>query len=67
MDNWKAMKIPSVSVDGGNVVHVVPVDDLIRHHMEPKCVCGPWVEKVPGNPAGWLFTHHSLDGRENDE
>ena len=64
MNEWKAMKIPSVSLDGGNVVHVMPVQDLVQHHTEPRCVCGPWVEKTLG---GWLFTHHSLDGRENDE
>lgn len=49
-------------------VHVVPVGDLIEHCRE-ECVCGPTVEPVQRDDGsyGWLYTHHSLDGRELDE
>lgn len=47
-------------------VHVVPVGDLIEHDSEGEdCVCGPTVELVETlSGDGWLFVHHSLDGRE---
>lgn len=51
-------------------VHVTPVNDLISHYeFEDECVCGPTVEPVEREDGtyGWLFVHHSLDGRENDE
>src|SRR4051812_18502989 len=45
-------------------VHTMPVDDLIEHETDEGCVCGPEAEFVSG---GILFSHHSLDGREDDE
>lgn len=49
-------------------VHVIPVDDLIAHEVV-QCVCVPAVECVrkTEGPDGWLYTHHSLDGREQHE
>lgn len=50
-------------------VHVVPMDDLIKHELSEDCICGPTGEIVP-RPDGWfgrVITHHSLDGREKNE
>lgn len=49
-----------------NHVHVTPRRDLVQHTDNEDCVCGPTVEHVPNHdgPDGWLYTHHSLDGRE---
>lgn len=49
--------------------HVVPVNDLIEHEDED-CVCGPKLTPVKSEVDGginWLYTHHSLDGREANE
>jgi hypothetical protein len=54
-----------------NVRHTYPLGDLIEHDTSgPDCVCGPAVELVrndDGTDAGWLYIHHSLDGREKRE
>lgn len=46
--------------------HAYPANDHIVHELSPACVCGP--EKTPvfheTHPRSWLYTHHSLDGRE---
>ncbi len=37
---------------------------------DTECPCGPTPEHVPsevGGEDGWLYTHHSLDGREQHE
>lgn len=49
-----------------NIVHVTPINDLVDHDRESfgSCLCGPKPEAVTG---GWLFVHHSLDGREHTE
>jgi hypothetical protein len=48
-----------------------PLDDLMEHDVdgEDHCVCGPRVEPVLRDDGsnGWLYTHHSLDGREQTE
>lgn len=49
----------------GHTVHVHPLHDTLAHHLDEDCVCGPTPEHVP--PSGWLYTHHSLDGRERFE
>ena len=50
------------------IVHVLPVDDLIEH-LDDDCPCGPTPEPVfaDDGSCGWLITHHSLDGREANE
>lgn len=51
-------------------LHVVPVDDLMAHDSTTEgCVCGPELEPVERDDGSfaWLYVHHSLDGRENDE
>ncbi len=49
-----------------NIVHVVPVDDLVGHEPNEDCVCGPTVEAVhrEDGSMGWVMKHHALDGRE---
>lgn len=49
-------------------LHVMPRNDLIGH-TDHDCVCLPSVEAVfrEDGSNGWLITHHSLDGRENNE
>lgn len=53
---------------GTDRYHVMPVDDLVEHDEREDCCCGPTPELVP-TAAGdaWLYTHHSLDGREAHE
>lgn len=51
-------------MDSGSV-HVRPVGDLIEHSWAD-CPCGPAVQPVKRDDGscGWLYVHHSLDGRE---
>lgn len=54
-------------LDNSDVVHVLPLNDLIEHDESEDCVCGPECEMViaeDGSIAGWLYSHASLDGRE---
>ena len=51
-------------------VHVLPINDLVKHDdVGDACVCGPDAEPVfaPDGSCGWVITHHSLDGRERFE
>lgn len=50
-------------------VHVVPAADLIEHELTDECACGVTTEPCPRDDGtvGWLWTHHSLDGREHIE
>jgi hypothetical protein len=61
------------SCEGGRqyTAHVVPTGDLIVHDIntDGDCVCGPAtipVEAAHGG-FGWVYQHHSLDGRELGE
>jgi len=49
-----------------NQVDVVPEQDLVDHGRGDDCICGPrveaWFRRDGSN--GWIYTHHSLDGRE---
>lgn len=49
--------------------HVIPRDDLIGHESDSDCVCEPECEPVARDDGsmGWLYIHHSLDGREQHE
>jgi hypothetical protein len=44
--------------------HVTPVDDNVEHAIAEDCVCGPTATFAQG---GVVYTHHSLDGREQHE
>ena len=48
--------------------HVVPLDDLIDHE-DVDCICGPEINPVEceDGSINYVYTHHSLDGRENYE
>lgn len=50
-------------------VHVKPLGDLIEHVSAEDCACGPAAEPVKRDDGsvGWLYVHHSLDGRELTE
>ncbi len=53
-----------------DVLHVIPVDDLIDHDTSGDgCPCGPRTEAVfrDDGSCGWLLRHQSLDGREQQE
>lgn len=52
-----------------DVVHVIPLDDLIVHDENDECPCGPTTEPVQRDDGsfGWTVLHHSLDGRERYE
>ena len=53
-----------------STVHVFPVKDIIEHDTDTDdCVCGPTAEPVidDDGSCGWVFVHHSLDGREANE
>lgn len=54
-----------------NIRHVIPRKDLIEHltDKDGACVCGPPLEAVIRDDGsyGWLYVHHSLDGREKSE
>ena len=58
-----------VPMDAGDVAHVVPVGDLIKHDISEDCACGPFAEPVKRDDGSvsWVLTHHSLDGREMSE
>ena len=49
-------------------VHVFPIGDLVEH-ADTDCICGPTLDAVfrDDGSNGWLYTHHSLDGREHHE
>ncbi len=49
--------------------HVIPCADLIDHLTDPDCLCGPTPELVKhaDGSDGWMYIHHSLDGRERNE
>lgn len=47
-------------------VQVVPCFDLIEHDQDEDCVCGPRANMITdeNGETFWMYTHHSLDGRE---
>lgn len=61
----------------GNVIHVVPVGDLVEHDTSAEsgdeCICNPTIEAVLATDVdgdsenGWLIVHNAWDGREHDE
>lgn len=50
--------------------HVYPENDLTEHDTENEdaCICGP-TPRLVDTPEGdgWIYVHHSLDGREAKE
>lgn len=62
--HWEAS-----TTDGGDTVHLTPLNDDIAHTKTDDCVCGPVAQVVlrPDRADAWIHTHHSLDGREATE
>lgn len=50
----------TVAADVGDCTHLIPVDDLVGHELDPDCVCGPYWQPVTG---GYLVAHWPLDRR----
>lgn len=51
----------------GQTVHVLPVNDLIKHIESEDCQCKPVTEPVKNEETGdigWLISHNAADGRE---
>jgi len=46
------------------MLHVIPVNDTIKHEASFDCVCGP-TQRVFAK--GIMVKHHSMDGREKVE
>ena len=59
MKNWLVN-----TEDGGNNVHVVPVEDEVEHTKDEDCICGPRVEfeRRDDGSGGWVIIHQALDG-----
>jgi hypothetical protein len=57
----------------GDVIHVLPTDDLREHEINKKCWCYPEIKEggllvVHNSLEGGLFVvHNSLEGRELSE
>lgn len=47
-----------------NVVHVVPLEDLVVHNESHLCVCCPRIDVQVG--GGTVVVHAALDGREQE-
>jgi len=45
-----------------NIVHVIPVDDLIDHENSDECPCKPRTEPVERDDGsyGWVVVHTKL-------
>lgn len=52
-----------------DVLHIVPINDLIEHQTDGFCICGPRVHPVRGEDGqlAMQIIHESLDGREQHE
>lgn len=66
VSGWQVLPDPS-----GPEVHIVPEaeTDVVAHALSQECICGPTVEPIELDDGGinWLYSHHSLDGREASE
>ena len=43
------------------MMHIIPVDDLVAHETVHDCVCGPYREYL--GKDSFLIAHHALDRR----
>lgn len=59
-DRWEIWQL-----DGGNIAHVMPINDAVLHEIHEGCVCGPEVEPLAREDGtiGWMISHPALDGR----
>lgn len=58
-DGWETIQLED------DTVHVHPLGDTVVHTLDEDCACGPTPEHVAHD--AWMYTHHSLDGRERHE
>lgn len=58
-----------ITLDHGDTVHLIPLNDTVPHSESDDCVCGPTIKAVFDEDGSnrWLHTHHSLDNREATE
>ena len=54
---WKT--VTGESLFGNEVTHIVPLHDLLVHHLCADCWCHPDLDDIEDTA-----THHSADGRE---
>jgi len=49
-------------------LHLTP-NDLVDHTLTDDCLCKPSLEAVFHDDGSnhWIYSHHSLDGREHHE
>ena len=45
----------------GRYIHIVPIDDLVEHVLDPECWCNP----TPEEDQPRMIVHHSMDRREH--
>lgn len=57
--------VPPAAAEHIDHLHVMPVDDLVKHEASEDCVCGPRTEPVfrEDGSNGWLSIHSPLDRR----
>jgi hypothetical protein len=53
-----------IALETQDAVHVLPMDDECEHAARRDCLCGPALDDDGAAP---LYTHASLDGREQRE
>lgn len=56
-----------LSTDNNGAAHIIPIRDYILHAENPDCICMPRAELTQHDSDAWIYTHHSLDGREHTE
>lgn len=60
---WVEIWVDEVIADiPGEVMHIMPVDDLVGHERCKACICGPMIEHL--GHRDFAAFHHALDGRE---
>lgn len=47
--------------------HIIPIRDHILHAEHHDCICMPRAKLIQHDGDTWIYTHHSLDGREHAE
>ena len=59
--SWQTTYNPVV-----DILHVLPVADLIEHPLNADCACGPTCEPIERDDGtiGSIYNHNALDGRE---
>lgn len=60
---WTATRLPDWTV------HIHPDNDGVAHELTSECICLPTPDRVTAADGGdnWVYTHGSLDGREQRE